>query len=64
MGVGLGFDVAGVGDLTRWLVGLVRTMGFMELLGAICALELMAFARQAESAGSRKRQQEEFHVAL
>ena len=56
LGVAVVFGVAGVGGLTRWVVGLVRTMGFMELFGAIGALEFMALARQAEGAGSRKRQ--------
>ena len=56
MGAGRAFVVVGV-------VGVVRSMGFMELFGAVLAFEFVAFAGKGEGTGGGKRQQEKFHDA-
>ena len=56
MGAGRAFVVVGV-------VGVVRSMGFMELFGAVLAFEFVAFAGKGEGAGGGKRQQEKFQDA-
>jgi hypothetical protein len=39
-------------------------MGFMELFGAVLALEFVAFTGKREGTGGGKRQQKKFHDGL
>lgn len=56
MGAGRALVVVGV-------VGVVRSMGFMELFGAVLAFEFVAFAGKGEGTGGGKCQQKNFHDA-
>ena len=57
------FVMAGVMGVGGSRVGIVCPMGFMELLGAMLALEFVAFAGNGDGASGCQRHEEKFHEA-